>query len=51
MLKDYIEEEDNNLSPKELIIKYKDEFKYLCIYDKGTKNIFGLQILGGFLVK
>lgn len=41
MLKDYIEEEDKNLNPKELITKYNDELKYLCKYDNDTKDVFG----------
>ncbi|HSQ98127.1 MAG TPA: N-6 DNA methylase [Rickettsiales bacterium] len=41
MLKDYIEEDDNKLSSKELVEKYKDELKELCQYDNDTKDIFG----------
>lgn len=41
MLKDYIEEDDKNLSPKELIEKYKDELQELCKYDNDTKEVFG----------
>ncbi len=41
MLKNYIEEGDQNLSPKEIIQKYKDELKELCKYDNDTKDFFG----------
>jgi len=41
MLKDYKEEEDENLSAKELTEKYQDELKELCKYDKDTKDVFG----------
>ena len=41
MLKDYIEDDDKNLSPKQLIEKYNDEIKELCKYDKDTKDVFG----------
>lgn len=41
LLKDYIEVDDNNLKPKELISKYKDEIKDLCRYDNDTKDVFG----------
>lgn len=41
MLKDYVEAGDKNLSPKELIKKYRDELKELCTYDNDTKDMFG----------
>jgi len=41
MLKDYIEEDDKNLTPKIIIEKYKDELKDLCKYDNDTKDVFG----------
>jgi len=41
MLKDYIEEDDQILSSKELIEKYKDELKELCKYNNDTKDVFG----------
>jgi type I restriction enzyme M protein len=41
MLKNYVEEDDKNLSPKKLIEKYKDELQYLCRFDKDTKDVFG----------
>lgn len=41
MLKDYIEEDDKKLPPKELIKMYKDELKALCKYDNDTKEVFG----------
>jgi len=41
MLKDYIEEEDKQLSAKDLIVKYQDELKELCKYNNDTKDIFG----------
>lgn len=41
MLKDYIEEDDQELSSKELVGKYKDELKELCKYDNDTKDVFG----------
>lgn len=41
MLKDYIEEDDNKLSARELIEKYTDELKELCKYDNDTKDTFG----------
>ncbi len=41
MLKNYIEKDDNNLSVNKLIIKYQDELKDLCKYDKDTKDVFG----------
>ena len=41
MLKDYIEKDDKKLSSKELIEKYYDELKELCIYDNDTKDVFG----------
>lgn len=41
ILKDYIEEDDKKLSPKELAKKYKDEVGELCKYDNETKNTFG----------
>lgn len=41
MLKDYIEEDDQKLSAKEIVEKYKDELKELCKYDNDTKDIFG----------
>lgn len=41
MLKDYAEEEDKNLSAKEITEKYREELKELCKYDKDTKDVFG----------
>ncbi len=41
ILKDYIDEDDKKLSPKELVKKYKDEVGELCKYDNETKNTFG----------
>lgn len=41
MLKNYVEASDKNLSPKELIKKYRDELKELCTYDNDTKDMFG----------
>lgn len=41
MLKDYNEEDDENLSAKDLITKYQFELKELCKYDEDTKDIFG----------
>lgn len=41
MLKDYVKEDDKNLSPKELVRKYVDELKELCEFDKDTKETFG----------
>jgi len=41
MLKNYTEEGDKNLTPKELVEKYKDELKELCKFDKDTKDVFG----------
>lgn len=41
MLKDYLEEVDQNLSAKELIEKYQKELVELCRCDKDTKDIFG----------
>ncbi len=41
MLKDYIEEDDKGLSPKEIVEKYKDELNELCKYDNDTKDVFG----------
>jgi type I restriction enzyme M protein len=40
MLKDYIEEDDQKLSSKEIIEKYKDELKDFCKYDNDTKDVF-----------
>jgi type I restriction enzyme M protein len=39
-LKDYLTEEDKNLSPKELLTKYADEIESLSKYDKDTE-VFG----------
>ncbi|KKP88189.1 MAG: Type II restriction-modification enzyme [Berkelbacteria bacterium GW2011_GWA2_35_9] len=41
MLKDYFEEDDQKLSSKELVEKYKDELKDLYKYDNDTKDVFG----------
>jgi type I restriction enzyme M protein len=41
MLKDYIEEDDEKLYPKEIINKYTDEFKDLCRYDNDITDVFG----------
>lgn len=41
LLKNYLEDGDNKLSPKGLIEKYKDEINELCKYDNDTKDFFG----------
>jgi len=41
MLKDYTEEDDQKLSAKGIVEKYKDELKELCKYDNDTKDVFG----------
>jgi len=41
MLKDCFEDNDLDLSPLDLIKKYKDELKNLCKYNKDTRDIFG----------
>ena len=41
ILKDYFEKADNKLTPKEIVVKYKDELINLCKYDNDTKDIFG----------
>jgi len=41
MLKDYIEKTDAKLTPKEIVVKYKDELISLCKYNNDTKEIFG----------
>lgn len=41
MLKNYIEKDDDKLSAKELVGKYKDELKELSEYDNDTKDVFG----------
>ncbi|GAW27813.1 N-6 DNA methylase [Carboxydocella sp. ULO1] len=41
MLKDYIEEEDIDLSSRELIGKYQNELTELCRYDNDTEKVFG----------
>ena len=41
MLKDYIENDDEKLSSKELIEKYRDELKDLCKNCNDTKDEFG----------
>jgi type I restriction enzyme M protein len=41
MLKDYIEEDDEKLYPKEIIDKYTDELKDLCRYDNDITDVFG----------
>ena len=41
MLKDYIEDDDKQLSVKGLIEKYSDDIKELCKYNKETKDSFG----------
>ena len=41
MLKDYIEVDDQKLTTKEIVEKYKDELKDLCKYDSDTKDVFG----------
>jgi len=41
MLKDYIEEDNRNLLPKQIIEKYKDELQELCKYDNDIKDVFG----------
>jgi type I restriction enzyme M protein len=42
VLENYIDEDDKELSTKELIEKYNDELNEFCAYDKDTKDIFGL---------
>jgi len=41
MLKDYIKDDDEKLSSKEIINKYTDELKDLCRYDNATIDVFG----------
>lgn len=41
MLRNNIEEEDEILSPKDIINKYLEELKDLCKEDKDTINVFG----------
>src|SRR3989339_1964406 len=41
MLKDYFEEDDKKLLPKELVEKYQAELSELCKYDNDTKDAFG----------
>lgn len=41
MLKDYIKENDKELSSRVILEKYKDEIKELCKYDNETKDVFG----------
>jgi type I restriction enzyme M protein len=41
MLKNYFEDDDKNISSKELVTKYIDELKELCKYDTDTKDFFG----------
>ncbi len=41
LLKNYIEDDDQKFSAKELVIKYQDELRELCKYDNDTKDIFG----------
>lgn len=41
MLKNYIEDNDKNHTPKELVEKYQDELKELCKYNRDTKDVFG----------
>lgn len=41
MLKDYLEQDDKKLKPKELVEKYADELKELYKYDNDTKDVFG----------
>ncbi|MFA5831282.1 MAG: N-6 DNA methylase [Candidatus Paceibacterota bacterium] len=41
MLKDYFEDDDEKLSVKEILLKYKDELDALLSYDSGTKDVFG----------
>jgi len=42
MLKEYIKDDDEKLSSKEIINKYTNELKSLCRYDNNTTNIFGI---------
>lgn len=41
MLKDWIDEDDKQLSSKKLIEKYQSELNDLCKYDSDTKDVFG----------
>ena len=41
MLKDYFEDDDEKLSPKEILLKYKNEFDTLLYCDNDTKDVFG----------
>ena len=44
MLKDYIEEDNKKITPKQLVKKYQDELNGkggLCKYDNATKDVFG----------
>ncbi len=41
ILKNHITEQDNALTPAQIIEKYFDELQYLCKLDKDTKDIFG----------
>jgi len=41
LLKDYLEEDDDKLSLKELVEKYQGEIVELCKFDKDTKESFG----------
>lgn len=41
MLKDYLQEDDKSLHPKDLIKKYNTELKELCGHDGDTKDVFG----------
>ncbi len=41
ILKNYIEKEDANLTPKALVEKYEGELKELCKYDADTKEAYG----------
>lgn len=42
MLKDCIEEEDQKLSVKELLEKYKNDLIRLSKYENDVKEVFGL---------
>jgi type I restriction enzyme M protein len=41
MLKHYKSDEDKDVSPEDIISKYRYELEELCKYDTGTKDVFG----------
>lgn len=41
LLKDYLEEDDNKLTIKELVEKYQTELTELCMFDRDTQKSFG----------